>query len=73
MVTNANDPNRAKARGTAISKSFADGKTEEVVVWEIGISTFSVAVITNDGGSGVEVTMMTSTRLFPTSFNDYSS
>ena len=73
MVMNAKDPIRTNARGTARSKSLADGKTEEVVAKEIGISTFSAAVIITDGdgrGSDVDVAMMASTRLFPRSFND---
>lgn len=76
MVTNAKDPIRANARGTARSKSLGGGKKEEVVVEGIGISKFSVAVLINDGdggGSDVDEAMMASTRLFPTSFNDYVS
>lgn len=76
MVTNAKDPIRANARGTARSKSLADGKKEEVVVKGIGISKFSVAVLIMDGdggGSDVDVAMVAITSLFPTSFNDYVS
>lgn len=60
MVMNAKDPSRTNTRGTAISKSLADGKKEEVVAYEIGICTFFVVVIKTegDGGNDVDVAMV---------------